>query len=97
MTAHFEHEEGDIVRLTGRDAEVIRTGWINVGPHSIFVEFDPSSGMLKVETHPRGNEGATPIRTLSVSRAEVESAGGTDFEATNGDDSAPTPRQAEVG
>jgi len=91
MTTTFQDEEGDIVKLVASEPDLIRRGWVNVGPHSICIEFDPDTGALTVEAHPRCNEGINPLCTLKVSREEVEAAGGIDPDRADDDEEGDDP------
>lgn len=74
---YFEIEEGDIVRLVDADHDGIRTGWVNVGPHALYIHYDPETQNLRVESKARTNEGES-LGSFSVSGQEAREAGGED-------------------
>lgn len=78
IDGHFIEEEADIVRLVTDDPTSYRGGWVNVGPHAVFIQMS-SDGTLTVEAYPCQNE-AKALAKLEVTREQALAAGGKDCE-----------------
>lgn len=74
---YFEVRENDIVQLKSESVDSVRSGWIEVGPHSIFVKYDEQTGNLMVKAMARGNE-QVPLATLAVTGQVAREHGGLD-------------------
>lgn len=76
MSAEFVHDDLDIVTLThSRDLVTARHGWVNVGEHSVYIDYNPVNGDLKLAIHPRANEG-TEVAELHVRGFVTRQMGG---------------------
>lgn len=75
MYGSFTESGGsDIVDLLRKhDDTEERTGWVNVGPWSIFISHQ--GDQLTVEVHPCGNEGPVALGTVVVTKQAALEAG----------------------
>ncbi len=80
----FEIENADIVRLDKDSDCDERSGWVNVGPHALFIELT-SAGDLVVEAYARTHE-LQALASLTVQASKAKAAGGVDPESESNDE-----------
>lgn len=74
---YFEVRENDVVQLKSESVDSVRSGWVEVDPHSIFVQYHEQAGNLTVKAMARGNE-QVPLATLVVAGHVAREHGGLD-------------------
>lgn len=89
----FKIEESDIVTLQSASNATERSGYVNMGVHSVSLALT-SDGNLVVEAHARGNEG-TALQTFTVTKSEAVSNSGIDYDVEENIDDDTDERNSE--
>lgn len=74
----FETEESDIVKLLPDACTHQRTGWINVGVHSVKLHLN-DNGDLIIQAYARSNEN-DELSEVTVTKESAVAAGGVDYD-----------------
>lgn len=72
----FMEEDSDIVELRADTCEYERTGWVNIGVHSVKLWLS-ADGHLVIQSFPRSNETAA-LAEMLINKETAAAAGGVD-------------------